>query len=127
MPLRICFAPAEMVPFAKAGGLGDVAGALVKYLHAAGHDVRLFMPGYSTIDRTKLECRPVEFAQKVPLIIGTHKFQFSLQTARLPGAVQARRDLYGRSGRISPLSAADARGLHRLPAHGIFAAHSALQ
>src|ERR1700689_4300764 len=29
MPLRICFATAEMVPFAKAGGLGDVAGALV--------------------------------------------------------------------------------------------------
>jgi starch synthase len=85
MPLRICFATAEMVPFAKAGGLGDVAGALVKYLHAAGHDVRLFMPGYSTIDRTKLECHPVEFAQKVPLIIGTHRFQFSLQTARLPG------------------------------------------
>ena len=49
MPLRICFATAEMAPFAKAGGLGDVSGALVKYLHAAGHDIRLFLPAYAGI------------------------------------------------------------------------------
>ena len=36
MPLRICFLTAEMTPFAKAGGLADVSGALVKYLYAAG-------------------------------------------------------------------------------------------
>ena len=46
MPLRVCFLTAEMTPFAKAGGLADVSGALVKYLHAAGHDIRLFLPGH---------------------------------------------------------------------------------
>ena len=55
MPLRICFASAEMTPFAKAGGLADVSGALLKYLHADGHDIRLFMPGYSSIARERLE------------------------------------------------------------------------
>jgi len=86
MPLRICFATAEMVPFAKAGGLGDVSGALVKYLHAAGHDIRLFMPAYSTIGREGLEIYPVEFLQDVPVQIGAQRYAFSVQTARLPGS-----------------------------------------
>src|ERR1700694_4891008 len=43
MPLKICFASAEVTPFAKAGGLADVSGALLKYLHADGHDVRLVL------------------------------------------------------------------------------------
>ena len=63
MPLRICFVSAEMSPFAKAGGLADVAGALVKYLKAGGHDIRLFMPGYSQIRREGMERYPVEFNQ----------------------------------------------------------------
>jgi starch synthase len=61
MPLRICFATAEMAPFAKAGGLGDVSGALAKYLHAAGHDIRLFLPAYASIPRAGLEAWPVDF------------------------------------------------------------------
>jgi starch synthase len=86
MPLRICFATAEMAPFAKAGGLGDVSGALLKYLHAAGHDIRLFMPGYATIRREGLETWPVEFLQDVPVRIGLQQYRFSIQTARLPGS-----------------------------------------
>jgi starch synthase len=86
MPLRICFATAEMAPFAKAGGLGDVSGALLKYLHAAGHDIRLFMPGYSTIRREGLEVYPVDFLQDVPVQIGAQRYRFSVETARLPGS-----------------------------------------
>jgi starch synthase len=85
MPLRICFATAEMAPFAKAGGLGDVAGALVKYLHAAGHDIRLFLPAYASIRHEGLEHYPVDFLQDVPVRIGTHHYRFSVETARLPG------------------------------------------
>jgi starch synthase len=84
MPLRICFLSAEMAPFAKAGGLADVSGALVKYLHAAGHDIRLFMPGHASIKRAELETYPVEFLQDVPLTIGTRAYRFSVQTARMP-------------------------------------------
>ncbi|MFO1399603.1 MAG: glycogen synthase [Steroidobacteraceae bacterium] len=85
MPLRICFATAEMAPFAKAGGLGDVSGALVKYLHAAGHDIRLFLPAYDSIPRAGLESWPVDFLQDVPVRIGTQQYRFSVETARLPG------------------------------------------
>lgn len=47
--LRILFASAEVAPFAKTGGLADVAGSLPKALKRAGHDVRIAMPRYKQI------------------------------------------------------------------------------
>jgi starch synthase len=49
--MKILFLSAEVAPFAKTGGLGDVAGALPKALQAMGHDVRVVMPAYATIER----------------------------------------------------------------------------
>jgi starch synthase len=48
--MKIAYVTAEAVPFAKTGGLADVAGALPKALAGLGHDVRLFMPKYYSID-----------------------------------------------------------------------------
>ncbi|MDZ4314653.1 MAG: glycogen synthase GlgA [Azonexus sp.] len=45
-PLSILFATAEMAPWVKTGGLGDVAAALPAALHRAGHDVRVLIPAY---------------------------------------------------------------------------------
>jgi starch synthase len=52
-PLNVLFLAAEAVPFAKVGGLADVAGALPKALRALGHDVRLMIPRYGTIRSDK--------------------------------------------------------------------------
>lgn len=47
--IRILIAASEAVPFAKTGGLADVAGTLPKELIALGADVRLVMPKYKSI------------------------------------------------------------------------------
>lgn len=52
-PLKILMMAAEMVPFAKTGGLADVVGALPKALKAQGHDVRVAMPRYGRIVRER--------------------------------------------------------------------------
>src|SRR5690606_7349621 len=44
--MRILLASSEAVPFAKTGGLADVASALPKALLQAGHDVTLIIPHY---------------------------------------------------------------------------------
>ena len=83
-PLRICQVSAEVTPFAKTGGLGDVTGALTRTLNARGHDARLFMPAYSTVENLGAEPVPVEFAQDVPIELGGKRFVFSLFTAPFP-------------------------------------------
>lgn len=40
----------EIAPYAKAGGLGDVVGALSRELYSRGHDVRVVCPFYSMVE-----------------------------------------------------------------------------
>lgn len=44
--MNVLLCSAEVSPFAKVGGLADVAGSLPKALTARGHDVVVLMPGY---------------------------------------------------------------------------------
>ena len=66
-PLKILLVSAEVAPFAKVGGLADVAGALPKALKAMGHDVRVVMPRYGSIDVEKYGLREVLTNLGVPL------------------------------------------------------------
>jgi starch synthase len=66
-PLKILMMAAEMVPFAKTGGLADVVGALPKALHALGHDVRVAIPRYGRIDRERFGLRLASEPYSVPL------------------------------------------------------------
>ena len=53
--LRIAYLAVEAYPFAKIGGLADVASALPKSLIERGHDVDLILPKYSSIDETEFD------------------------------------------------------------------------
>ncbi len=48
--LKILMISSEMAPFIKTGGLADVVGSLPIQLKKMGHDVRIAIPKYSTID-----------------------------------------------------------------------------
>ncbi len=68
-PLRVLLVSAEVAPFAKVGGLADVASALPKALRELGHDVRVVMPRYGMIDPARYGLEVAGRALPVPLAL----------------------------------------------------------
>lgn len=70
--LKILFVASEAAPFVKVGGLGEVMHSLPKALRKLGHDARVLVPKYATIDNEKyplkieLEDVEVESGDKDP-------------------------------------------------------------
>ncbi len=56
-PLRILFIASEVAPFAKTGGLADVAGALPVALRERGHELMVVMPRYASVNYQKFGLR----------------------------------------------------------------------
>lgn len=86
MPLRIAHAAAEITPFAKTGGLGDVVAGLGRALRRRGHDVRLFLPFYSRVARMDFQFVGVDFLRDIEVRMGERVFTFSILTTRLPAS-----------------------------------------
>lgn len=83
-PQKICIVSSEIFPFAKTGGLADVAGALGKYLSNENLDIRMVMPFYSSIETSNYNFHLVEHVHSIELWMGTRRFIFSILTTKLP-------------------------------------------
>ena len=58
-PFNLLVAASEAIPYAKTGGLADVAGALPQEFAKLGHDVILLLPRYREVNRSGQTFRPV--------------------------------------------------------------------
>ena len=65
--MRVLLASSEIVPFAKTGGLADVAGALPKALKKIGVDVRVILPKYKGIEEKGFPIRYGNLSYTVPI------------------------------------------------------------
>ncbi|HEX3846068.1 MAG TPA: glycogen synthase [Steroidobacteraceae bacterium] len=83
--LKLCLLSSEIQPYAKTGGLADVAGALVKSVRALGHEVHAFMPLYAQVRAAHPELAPVLGLLNLPVGIGASEYRFSVRTASYPG------------------------------------------
>ncbi|HUT04397.1 MAG TPA: glycogen synthase GlgA [bacterium] len=73
--MKIALIASEVFPFAKTGGLADVAGALPKYLARRGQEIIVIMPKYGTIDAAKfgLQDTGLEIAVEMAGETSNHK------------------------------------------------------
>ena len=81
--MKILFVASEVVPFAKTGGLADVAGALPKALAALGHDVRVMLPRYRVVDPAKFTL--TKTAVRVVVPVGARVLEGTLWETVIPG------------------------------------------
>ncbi len=82
--MKIAFVSSEVFPFAKTGGLGDVAGALPKDIARMGNEVKVFMPKYNFVDEEKYNLKYCWDIGEMPVQVnGTIRFMH-LHQAKLP-------------------------------------------
>ena len=82
--MKIAFVASEVTPFAKTGGLADVAGALPRALHQLGHELRVFMPLYGSMRAQQRDWQAVPGIQNVAVQLGQQRVEFSLLTTLMP-------------------------------------------
>jgi len=80
--MKILMVSSEAVPWAKTGGLADMVSALAISLSKMGHDVRLVIPRYYNIDRSKLKMLPD--AMGTPMGSGIQEWS-AVYTTDMPG------------------------------------------
>lgn len=85
--MKIAFVTSELNPYAKVGGLADVAQGLTKALSELGTEVKIFVPRYSSIDPWRDELHYCFDINEIKIKVSekefsVHTFKKEIQNAR---------------------------------------------
>ncbi len=81
---KVLYLASEVSPFAKAGGLADVTGALPKALKNSNQEIRIMMPKYKFINERKYILREVIRLKEIPVTLNGRTEIANVKSAFLP-------------------------------------------
>lgn len=81
---KILYLASEVTPFARAGGLADVTGALPKALKNLNQEIRIIMPKYKFINERKFVLREVIRLRDIPVTVNGRTEMANVKSAFLP-------------------------------------------
>ena len=84
--LKILYISSEIAPFVKSGNLAEVANALPRALKDFGHDIRLFIPKYGTINDRKYTIREVIRLKEIKVPLHNKTVLADVKSAFLPNS-----------------------------------------
>jgi len=82
--MKIAFIASEVVPFAKTGGLADVSGSLPKEIKELGHDIKVFMPKYYSVDENRFNLEYIGWIGTVPIRVSGRSLKVHFYKGYLP-------------------------------------------
>ena len=104
-PLTVLFLSSEVDPFAKTGGLADVAGALPPALKRLGVEIRVLMPRYGIIKERAHKLHEMIRLKEIPVPVGARSRTASVKSAFLAAGQEKvqvyfveNKALFGRKG-----------------------------
>lgn len=84
-PFNVLFLSSEVFPFAKTGGLADVASALPQALKEIGNDVRLAIPRYGFVNERKFRIHEIIRLKDINIPIGKKMAKLNVKSSFLIG------------------------------------------
>ena len=103
--IQVLFLSSEVEPFAKTGGLADVAGALPHTIYNLGHEVRIMLPRYGSIKNSPsrlhdmIRLQGIEIPVGDKILLGNVKSSFILGTyTKVQVYLLDNHDLFSRQG-----------------------------
>lgn len=84
--MKIAFISSEVFPYAKTGGLADVAGSLPKEIASIGHEIKLFMPKYNTFGEAEHGLHYMWDIGEIPVRVDGRVHSVHVHKANLPGS-----------------------------------------
>ena len=82
--MNIVFVSTECYPFANASSLGNIVYGIAKELESAGHNVKIFLPRYGSIDPTTFNIERISIDFKISLGFNTSLIPVSIFKGILP-------------------------------------------